>query len=127
MCRIYDAEPCEFTSQRIVKARKPHKCTECVRAIEPGEHYENTAYRFEGGFFVNKTCQHCLVARQWLLHECHGFVWSEVEEDLREHWHDEGIRTMELGRLIIGMARRWRKRNGQLMAVPCLQNEVVRN
>lgn len=110
MCMVENAEPCEFTRKRISVARKEHKCNECRRPIAAGETYECVTGKFDLKMFVNKTCSHCVGARSWLRRECGGFCWGAVLQDLEEHWNEEGIHTMELGRLIVGMRRRWSKK-----------------
>ena len=45
-----DAEPLQFFDERIVRARKPHKCSECGSEIAKGESHRYIAYLFEGKF-----------------------------------------------------------------------------
>lgn len=105
-------------AQRV--ARKPHKCYECHREIAPGEQYEYaTGLARSYGWDHYHTCAHCVWARRWLMSECNGFLYGGVYEDLHEHWlEDPLLATLDLGRRIIGMRRRWRNQDGSLMTVP---------
>jgi hypothetical protein len=111
----------ETISKEIRKARKPHRCGECHREIGKGELYERYTHKTDGSFGVEVTCGHCHEACAWLLRECHGYMFGKVEEDLREHWHEDGINTRELAALIWGMKRKWKRRDGRLMALPTLR------
>jgi len=103
------------------KARKPHTCGECYRTIEVGEYYEDFFGKYDGLLYKEITCSHCTVPREWLRRECGGWLFGAIKEDLREHWYEDGIRTVELGRLIKGMDRQWRTKKGNLMKVPKLE------
>jgi hypothetical protein len=108
MCRIADAERSDFGTNRMVRAKKEHRCTECGRAIAAGEEYEYASGKIDGYFLVHKTCQHCTAARAWLLEACTGYVYTEVGEELIEHWWEsETFRSVTLARLIAGMRHRW--------------------
>ena len=120
MCMVDYAEPSKVFHAIERTARKQHRCGECGRAIETGERYEAAQMMDYGGYWFGcKTCQHCIAARQWLLNECDGWVYAGVYEDLREHWDENTLlRSLWLGRVIVGMRRKWRKRDGSLMPVP---------
>jgi len=117
MCRIDDAERYEFAAIVRPKARKQHKCCECGRAILPGERYESMSGKLDGEIERLKTCEHCASARDWLITHCGGFVFTQVDEELREHFH-EGYRADRVGRLIIGIKRQWKAFRGGMMPVP---------
>ena len=51
------------TPQETLKARKPHKCTNCAEAIEPGEAYVRWT-TMDGACFVSKMHPECLDALQ---------------------------------------------------------------
>lgn len=64
------------------RARKAHKCCECLRIIQPGERYERWSGRFDGDFFSQKTCHQCAEIRNAFT--CGGSwtteaLWSEME------------------------------------------------
>lgn len=98
-------------------ARKAHKCRECGRVIEPGERYHVDRFLWEGKLDTFKVCAHCMVARQWLSDECGGWLFGDVEEDIREHAHS-GNYPMGVHRLAVGMAWKWRTPSGKLLPVP---------
>lgn len=99
------------------KARKRHRCDECSRHIEPGESYHRSVGIAEGHFYASLQCPQCEAAAQWLVWTCGGYLNEGVEEDLAEHWDEPGYRCLDLGRLILGMRRDWRRRDGQLYPV----------
>ena len=115
----FDGRSTQLRSEDVA-ARKPHHCCECSRLIAVGETHHIYVYLFEGDFFSDRTCSHCYTASQWLVRECRGFILTRVEEDLREHWQEVGIRTRELAVLIWGIGRQWRKRDGSLMPLPTI-------
>ena len=119
MCRADDANPAIILGSELYTARKPHTCQECGRIIAIGETYLRERGLADGEPFTHKTCEHCQVARDWLQRECGGFVYTEIEEELREHWHEApSYHTRELARLIYGMKHQWRTRKGGLMSRP---------
>jgi RNase P subunit RPR2 len=119
MCRVdYADEYCQELDTATPTARKEHRCDECRRTISPGETYERFTGIQEGELVTSKTCAHCLRARQWLFRQCSGWVFSEVLEELEEHWQEEpDLRSRELARFIVGMRRQWQHK-GERMAVP---------
>ena len=66
----------------------------------------------------HKTCAHCVVARGWLQIQCSGWLFENVEEELREHFKDEGYNHPWVGRAVVSMRRRWKARDGSLMPIP---------
>lgn len=119
MCRVdYCDQYVEEISRETPVARTEHRCGECDRVIGPGEKYERLVAKWDGDLDVSKTCAHCLRARGWLNTECGGFIYTEVAEELIEHWEESPTyRTKELRTLIMGMRRGWR-RKGELLPVP---------
>ena len=114
MCMVeYCDEIFEPLGKTVFKARKPHRCGECRRTIEPGETYERHAGPFDGQFTVHKTCRHCVAVREWLLQVCSGWMYGSVSEDLYEHFR-EGY-GLWLGRAVVGMQNHWKGRSGSLM------------
>ena len=63
-------------------ARKPHKCGECRRTIEPGEVYRHESGVWDGGPSSHKTCVDCVSIREVFF--C-GYVYGAVLEKLIEH------------------------------------------
>ena len=118
MCMIYGAEETpEFFVKQTPTARKAHRCGECGRTIRPGEIYERVRGKWNGDVGTEKTCAHCVAARAWLEKHCVGYLFQGVQEDLWEHWRSE-YRQDRLGRLVVGMRRKWERFGGGLMAVP---------
>lgn len=118
MCMLdYADGQVTMLSEATPKARKAHKCRECARVIEPGERYHVDRYIWEGRLETHRTCAHCMVARQWLGAECGGWLFGDVEEDIREHAHN-GRYPMGVHRLAVGMAWKWRTPSGKLLPVP---------
>jgi len=118
MCRIDDSEKCTPLVDAQLKARKDHRCMECGRTIGRGETYTNERLLFDGSVSTHKTCAHCLVARQWLSENCGGWIYTEVRDEINEHFQ-EGYRVA--GRLAVGMNRRWQAFTGnRLLPLPSI-------
>lgn len=101
-------------------ANKVHRCGECGRDIQPGERYERDeglmGYDGDARGYCAKTCENCVAARSWLERVCRGWIYEMVYEDLREHWDDGwDLRSLWLGRALVGMRNRWKRRDGTLM------------
>lgn len=115
MCSIDDADRAIVLHNVDRKARKPHRCSECARTIEPGEVYNHQATLFDGSKESYRCCAHCEVARDWLQAECGGWVYTEVADEVTEHFRDG---YAQLGRLAASLRRRWRGFRGQLLPIP---------
>ncbi len=59
MCFTDFDGPSVFRASRH-RARKPHKCTECGRTIEPGERYQIAWGVWNGQPETFRTCRECL-------------------------------------------------------------------
>lgn len=115
MCMVDGADG-GFTKfdDKVRKARREHRCDECRRVIGVGEHYEYVSGIYDGGFVSNKTCRHCLDAREWLSLVCGGWLYCDVLEDLQEHTHESPELVGNwLMHTIASMRRGW-TRNGVL-------------
>jgi hypothetical protein len=99
-------------------ARKPHKCVECARVIDPGERYRFETVLFDGKIWTYKTCAHCMAVRDWLTKQCGGFLYEGVKEDFLEHEYEQPGRSVL--RAIVAMDRYQWRMNGNLMPVPNL-------
>ena len=112
MC-MWDADSCEyweFHSSVIRKARKRHKCGECNRLIELAERYERVVGKWDGNIDTYLTCLYCVAAREWLEHECGGWLYTAIEEDMHEHLGEmQGGSYIRLARLVIGIQRGWKQ------------------
>lgn len=102
------------------RASKAHRCRECGRTINVGERY--LVWRGldeEGVWCGGKACAHCRAASRWLSEVCGGFVTEEILSDLTEHWQEGAqYRTPWLARAIVGLRRKWKRRDGSLMPAP---------
>lgn len=83
----------EFSTARIVVARKAHTCCECRRQIERGESYERATGKGDFGFWSEPTCQTCVEIRKAFV--CGsifvlGMLWESVEEELFPRWRTQG-------------------------------------
>lgn len=125
MCMVDDCEPGEFYRETRPRARKTHKCHECLREIRVGETYRSVATKFDGVVETTKTCAHCEAAGEWLNERCNGYPIGMMREDLWAHWSDEGIHEMRLGRLIVSVKRGWRRRDGSMMPIPEIKSAAA--
>lgn len=118
MADMSDGGP-EVHRAKIVRARKAHRCDECGRPIAAGERYEYVFSIFEGDWYTNHTCVHCVEVRRWLDVACRGWIYTAVHEDIREHWDESDLaRTVAMGRLIHARDRTWRARDDGTMWTP---------
>ena len=120
MCMVDDGEGWKVYRDEWRRCAKPFRCCECNRDVAAGEPYfyaaglGNDAFRWE----TFKMCAHCRTfAAGWLMGECGGFLFHGVYEDLHEHRTEVDGTDLNLGRAIVGMRRKWRKRDGSLMAL----------
>lgn len=120
MCRIDDGDPVTTLTRAVKrKARKAHKCDECRRIIAPGERYEYTTFMWEGDFTEHKICDRCQVGADWLIKNCGGFIYQEIDEEIEEHAQEYGKPlAIPLRRLVVGMRRKWEAFGGGLMPLP---------
>lgn len=120
MCMADSADGyCTTINQAWRKAAKKHRCSECRRQILPGEGYRYEFTRFDGEVSQHHTCEHCLVARQWLMENCGGWLYGGVEEDIQEH-ADSGMYGFGVRLLAIGMERKWTRKDGRRWPIPRL-------
>jgi hypothetical protein len=115
MCAYEDADPAVVLSDADHKAVKPHRCSECGRTIKAGEHYNRQTTVCDGRRETHKVCAHCEVCRDWLQHECGGWVYGGVGQEIADHYYDG---YAQVGRLAVGMRRKWQRFGGGLMPIP---------
>lgn len=123
MCRAEGGDPPEFSRSKTCRARKPHKCDECGRQIEAGELYRYDFMISEGSAYYFHTCAHCVVPAGWLTHNCGGFVFGEVREEIEEHAEEYPDLAPQLLCAIDGMKDGW-VRAGQLLPVPAMPDSI---
>jgi len=78
----YDYEGPEFFKDKMVVARKQHKCSECCQAIEPGVKYEHVYGIWDGDTHTYKTCPDCLSLRQQFF--LHGYYYEQLWDDFKD-------------------------------------------
>lgn len=118
MCSL-DYDPPTMYVRKTVKARKPHRCCECGRAIEPGEQYQRVVGVWDGTFDKHTTCGQCVSAADLLMKHCHGFMHCGIYEDIAEHVDRSLPWGMKAARFAVGMRRKWRRFDGKgLMKAP---------
>lgn len=126
MCRIDDLDgstTCYTATERT--ARKAHICSECWRAIEPGERYQHVFALVEGEPDTQKTCEHCLVGQRWLLKNCGGYVFGQICEEIEEHAGEYPALRAPLEALATGSRRKWRRFDGgAMMGLPALPPSI---
>lgn len=82
-CDDYDG-PSVFT-QKVVKARKLHKCCECKRAIVPGEKYLREQGKWDDTWESFKTCKECYEIRKAFCESyLYGQLYFAIFESLRD-------------------------------------------
>lgn len=71
-----------FASERVVKARKAHKCCECGAPIAIGNKYEYVSGLWEGAFSQYKTCLACKEIRdRFFCTWYYGMIWDTFLSD----------------------------------------------
>lgn len=117
MCMIEWADETYRVWNKVQRAaRKPHRCDECYREIGVGEMYQYVTGLHSGGWDTWHTCAHCAWASEWLMKQCRGYLHGGVLEDLEEHWHEDPLlATLDLGRRIVGMRRKWKGFSTELL------------
>lgn len=87
MCQC-DFDPPSFYSVTVQKARRPHTCCECRRAILAGETYRRHFGIWDGDAGAFKVCLVCgllAASYEWLTDCCTPFgeLFSELHELFR--------------------------------------------
>lgn len=80
-----DGEPAQLYQEKMVKARRQHRCYECGRPIQPGSVYERVSGRWEGEFSVYCFCIDCSSISRGLScgdGRMFGNLWDDVTENL---------------------------------------------
>ena len=79
----YDYDQPELYKDKIVKARKEHKCCECGERIAIGERHEHAKGKWDGNWDSYRTCLFCTKLRAelccfggWIFGELRELVWE---------------------------------------------------
>lgn len=75
-----DCYPPEFFNVVYRVAKKPHRCGECLRKIQPGERYQVASGKWDGNFDSHKTCADCIefIEKDKIDCYCFGQLREEV-------------------------------------------------
>lgn len=82
ICVDNEGPNADVFQERIVVARKEHRCNECHEVIPKGSRYEHVRGLWEGYWETWKTCIPCRNVRNSLF-SC-GFSYGMIWEDVRE-------------------------------------------
>ena len=88
----YGDAPSVYAATRH-RAKKPHRCEECFKAIAVGEMYERAAMLYEGSWDVSRTCCRCLDVRDYITAHAPCFCWlhgsmiDDAKSVIDEHGH----------------------------------------
>ena len=84
-----DCEEPDFYCNVVVKARKPHRCYECHRTIEPGMRYHRLSGKWNGDIESYSVCRWCESIRAMWYEEkaveckpCIGGLYQFMQEEL---------------------------------------------
>ncbi|RLI66868.1 MAG: hypothetical protein DRO67_00400 [Candidatus Asgardarchaeum californiense] len=103
---VYIDDHCESLSNKFVKARKEHKCTECRRVIAIGEEYFREVTSYENSISTYKTCEDCYSIRQVFFSS--GWCYGEVRENMEEFiWDCNGDVSVSCILMLTKPARDW--------------------
>lgn len=118
----YDAP--EFYHQENRKAKKEHRCSECARAIEPGETYEHVRGKWNGDVDTFKTCPRCLALKEWVRAHVPCFCWAhgniieDAIETARGYAHEAPGLLFGAYRRKVAIKRQRKLHNASLSGLP---------
>lgn len=102
--------PALFRESRPI-ARIEHRCSECGRAIQPGERYERVVGVWDRLFSTYRTCVYCLAIRDMMQQRltCFCYCYTDVREavtnTLMEEWHRFPGLAFAIGRIEVERVR----------------------
>jgi len=82
-----DGERPDLYEERVIKARKDHRCYECSGVIPKGEHYNRAKGMWDGEFSSFATCGDCKA--MWCDLGCTCWVFGSLRDAV--HIQDGGI------------------------------------
>lgn len=94
----------DFFDSRSSTARKRYRCGDCGRAIEPGETYYRLAGVWEGDFWADEECRHCMAFRR--TYDLDVYV-GLVEDAMTAYQEAPGYRTITYLRALVALRNRW--------------------
>ncbi|KAB2918507.1 MAG: hypothetical protein F9K29_08040 [Hyphomicrobiaceae bacterium] len=85
-CCCPDLDGPSVFDERLVKAKKAHKCTECCGVILPGEMYLKTWGIWEGEAHTFKRCADCIDLVKWAEAHvpCICWLYGETHSNIRD-------------------------------------------
>lgn len=119
MCAIDDCdERVEVLQEKDRVGRKDHRCSECYRPILKGETYHYEFGKLEGEPVTFRTCQHCMVAREWLRKNCGGWIYEGVIQEIVDHAVEYPGLSDPLSHIAAGAKQKWISIGGTLLPIP---------
>lgn len=111
----WDGDPPEMYVDKMVRARKPHKCYECNRRIQPGEEYNRVVGKWDGEFGQYTFCSECheiQTAFSCDNSRLFGCLWEEIEEYLFPEMNTGCLSKLTTAKAKAFLMDRWRKWKG---------------
>lgn len=107
-----DGDLPEFSSEAVVKAKKPYRCCECFGVIAIGQRYERVTGKWDWTVSTYRTCLLCDEIRRAFCCEdgwTYTLLWSDIEDQMfRERGLDsaclEKLSTVDAKQFL---QRRW--------------------
>jgi len=107
---------CDYDPPRVYRASRPlarrhHRCSECGRAIPPGERYERVEALWDGPWSTVKTCVWCLGLRDIIESRAPCFCWlhHDLVDTMVQFLRDDSGEIpglgMQAGRWIVAAKR----------------------
>ena len=115
-----DYDPSTVWDVTEPKARKEHRCCECLGIIRPGERYKRVGSLFEGSWSTYKRCTDCqhVMCEISKVIECWCDVWGEFHERFGTELSENYNKQKDLRR-IAGMFNAVAEaRNGKKIYIP---------
>ena len=114
----YDPVEC-YSETRVNKARKDHKCADCMGVIKKGDGYVRIGYVFDGSGRTVKRCGDCHAVR-CMVNEvggnCTCLPMDGLYWELQEHAHENGIG--KFGAIFGAYNAAAKQRGGRLIRLP---------
>lgn len=99
-----------FCDERIVTARREHRCCECRETIQPGTDYEYVAGKWDGRFDSFKTCLLCVEIRRAFACDSswtYTTLWEDLQESF-EHFNEGCLSELTTAAAKQKLVEQWR-------------------